>query len=74
MKIDDDGNYIDLRKITVPLPIIDAEKDDLVTTDQPRQLPIMYPAARKKASLRILVIMWLYALVMKLMRFPSFFR
>ena len=31
MKVDD--NYIDLRNITVPLLIIDAEKDDLVTTE-----------------------------------------
>jgi polyhydroxyalkanoate synthase subunit PhaC len=31
MKIDD--NYIDLRNITVPVLIIDAEKDDLVTTE-----------------------------------------
>jgi polyhydroxyalkanoate synthase subunit PhaC len=31
MKIDD--NYIDLRNITVPLLMIDAEKDDLVTTE-----------------------------------------
>ena len=31
MKIDD--NYIDLRNITVPLLMIDAEKDDLITTE-----------------------------------------
>jgi polyhydroxyalkanoate synthase len=31
MKIDD--NYIDLRNITIPLLMIDAEKDDLVTTE-----------------------------------------
>jgi poly(3-hydroxyalkanoate) synthetase len=30
MKIDD--NYVDLRNITIPLLMIDAEKDDLVTT------------------------------------------
>lgn len=31
MKIDD--NYVDLRNITIPLLMIDAEKDDLVTTE-----------------------------------------
>ena len=31
MKIDD--NYIDLRNITIPILMIDAEKDDLVTTE-----------------------------------------
>lgn len=31
MKIDD--NYIDLRNVTIPLLMIDAEKDDIVTTD-----------------------------------------
>ena len=31
MKIDD--NYIDLRNITIPILVIDAEKDDLVTTE-----------------------------------------
>jgi hypothetical protein len=60
MKVD--NNYIVLRSITVPILVIDVEKDDLVATDSAIAVSDIYPA-RKKISLKAAVVMCLYALV-----------
>ncbi len=53
MKVD--NNYIVLRSITVPILVIDVEKDDLVATDSAIAVSDIYPA-RKKIALKDLVV------------------
>jgi hypothetical protein len=61
MKVD--NNYIVLRSINLPILVIDVEKDDLVAaTDSAIAVSDIFPA-RKKISLKDLVVMCLYALV-----------
>jgi hypothetical protein len=45
MKVD--NNYIVLRSTTVPILVIDVEKDDLVATDSAIAVSDIYPARKR---------------------------